>query len=499
MTRKEQIYPAYWPEQCEQDPEYGGRTVPHWHVVEAEAITTRKVLLDARRDGMSVPDISAISPHHRHYGTVLPRLPFEAFDPRHINCFQYLPSMISTRNQMTGSLGRFLHRQYPPEKAEQLIAQYRNELMHTLYQHCMWRANGRRVYVLDQTTFTLLAETPLPPLPASILCMPEHAFYLKLPKRAFEFGVWNNYTGKEDTQSIEGVMISMDNIDPDSDRQRELAYMAVGSGQTVSDRNIAFISLTLGPDAKLDEIRFGDAHSVPNYGSKTMVPVTLVVDNPTDAQGRAGKPNREDDQVVILPKDPNSYANPLLSGAYELGVVIPRVIFGFLLYLQSEHPDIEPVDPAPRRSFKDIRSPKERERAIQNQELRLRGTTRLPILYVGRHLAEEVRLQQQIAEAQWRELCDEPDGGPKTSGRSLDHQIWVRGHWKMQPYGEGRTMRKMIWIRPYVKGPDVAEVMKVRAAKVQRAQASKEGPQVDVIPIPSPKLNRMKVVNGEDT
>lgn len=32
----------------------------------------------------------------------------------------------------------------------------------------------------------------------------------------------------------------------------------------------------------------------------------------------------------------------------------------------------------------------------------------------------------------------------------------VRGHWKNQPYGEGRGLRKRIWIEPYWRGPDGA-------------------------------------------
>lgn len=30
----------------------------------------------------------------------------------------------------------------------------------------------------------------------------------------------------------------------------------------------------------------------------------------------------------------------------------------------------------------------------------------------------------------------------------------VRGHWRLQPYGPQRTLRKAIWIDPYVKGPE---------------------------------------------
>jgi len=30
----------------------------------------------------------------------------------------------------------------------------------------------------------------------------------------------------------------------------------------------------------------------------------------------------------------------------------------------------------------------------------------------------------------------------------------VRGHWRLQPYGPGKSLRKPLWIDPYVKGPE---------------------------------------------
>jgi hypothetical protein len=38
--------------------------------------------------------------------------------------------------------------------------------------------------------------------------------------------------------------------------------------------------------------------------------------------------------------------------------------------------------------------------------------------------------------------------------RQWSHRWVVSGHWRQQPYGPGRTLRKTIWIDPFVKGPD---------------------------------------------
>lgn len=35
----------------------------------------------------------------------------------------------------------------------------------------------------------------------------------------------------------------------------------------------------------------------------------------------------------------------------------------------------------------------------------------------------------------------------------------VRGHWRNQPCGPGLTERKLIWVKPYYKGPDMAEMV----------------------------------------
>lgn len=46
-------------------------------------------------------------------------------------------------------------------------------------------------------------------------------------------------------------------------------------------------------------------------------------------------------------------------------------------------------------------------------------------------------------------------GTPTTSpGRRYDKRFWVAGHWRQQACGPGRTLRKPVWISPFLKGPD---------------------------------------------
>lgn len=40
------------------------------------------------------------------------------------------------------------------------------------------------------------------------------------------------------------------------------------------------------------------------------------------------------------------------------------------------------------------------------------------------------------------------------------HHRWVvKGHWRQQPYGPGRSLRKPVWIRPHIKGPEGAPLL----------------------------------------
>lgn len=47
---------------------------------------------------------------------------------------------------------------------------------------------------------------------------------------------------------------------------------------------------------------------------------------------------------------------------------------------------------------------------------------------------------------------------PAPASASISRQL-VSGHWKHQPHGTGRSLRKLLWIEPYMRGPDYAEVV----------------------------------------
>jgi len=119
---------------------------------------------------------------------------------------------------------------------------------------------------------------------------------------------------------------------------------------------------------------------------------------------------------------------------YGPGMRLMRIVVNTALYLSSSDPDIrsglrgqpddEPLPP----------------HLARKREKQLRHVTELEYVVVGHSVGEY-------------------DPGSGESGRQLDHRVKVRGHWKPQAYGKGRTLRKTIYIDPYWKGPDMAEIV----------------------------------------
>jgi len=72
-----------------------------------------------------------------------------------------------------------------------------------------------------------------------------------------------------------------------------------------------------------------------------------------------------------------------------------------------------------------------------------------------RPVGQRTRRDDQVTVVDLRPLCHEPTD-TDTTGPRLTHRFLVRGHWTHQPYGPNRALRRLIYIEPYVKGPDGA-------------------------------------------
>lgn len=63
-----------------------------------------------------------------------------------------------------------------------------------------------------------------------------------------------------------------------------------------------------------------------------------------------------------------------------------------------------------------------------------------------------------IALRQMRHVTD-PDSESDSRSWSYQHRFVVRGHWKQQPYGPDRALRRTTWVASYIKGPEGAPLM----------------------------------------
>lgn len=123
------------------------------------------------------------------------------------------------------------------------------------------------------------------------------------------------------------------------------------------------------------------------------------------------------------------------------------IVLGFALYLMSEHPRIIPHPiPHQERRGRDARPGKKTRESRPTRPL----GSRLGFIRVGPQ----------------RPRSSEPSRNRE--GARVFSNTWVRGHWRFQAHGQGRSLRKLIWIQPHIRhlGGDTEETP-VRAARIQ--------------------------------
>jgi hypothetical protein len=65
-------------------------------------------------------------------------------------------------------------------------------------------------------------------------------------------------------------------------------------------------------------------------------------------------------------------------------------------------------------------------------------------------------------------LSGQPPLDPDQPGRRYKHRWIVRGHWRNQPHGPERSLRRPTWIPSYVKGPEGADLLETTKINVWR-------------------------------
>lgn len=129
---------------------------------------------------------------------------------------------------------------------------------------------------------------------------------------------------------------------------------------------------------------------------------------------------------------------------YSDGLAFYRIVLNALLYLSSDKAELS-SQKSPRKELenraKDIASRPKRRKLLKE---------------AGRYSALDF---EEIGASVGPIIInvDETDNGQGVNygGKPLV-RFMVRGHWRWQPHGPESQDRKLIWIRPYYKGPDLA-------------------------------------------
>jgi hypothetical protein len=323
---------------------------------------------------------------------------------RHPFGFKMLPQIQQAIHQL---VDRGLMRPGAPPVAE--LVREADLLVSKHYMYAMWRHHGRRTFYLDRGTAALLVETPLPDRgeewAAATLRLPHQAFALALPESRYFVG----FPGDRRPQPVDTLVVAVDSLDDGWPGPRELTVLVASRGSgttaTVDDDNVLFAGVAL------------DATALGALRLRNLGPHAGIGDD------------------------------------------LLRLAIGTCLYLNSEHPRIEPIPPLPAPRLAAATSTAKQRRRQQ----RAARECRLPLVWVGRG---EWDLKESLPAAD-------------ITGRSwrLTLRHVVRGHYRRQVHRPEREGRKVIWVKPYERGADFAEALRVRAGLLQpaRARASANG------------------------
>jgi hypothetical protein len=129
---------------------------------------------------------------------------------------------------------------------------------------------------------------------------------------------------------------------------------------------------------------------------------------------------------------------------YQDGLLFFRILINAILYISSMHAETREVA-SPHEGLdeklKNTKSSLERRDIYREAQ----KSSRLPYILVG----------EGVTEVQSEDVANLGDSFRK----KLSVRFIVRGHWRKQPYGTGRTERRLQFIQPYLKGPEMADLV----------------------------------------
>lgn len=149
-----------------------------------------------------------------------------------------------------------------------------------------------------------------------------------------------------------------------------------------------------------------------------------------------------------------SYNNAFLISSedeqfYTDGLLFYRIIMNAILYIISKNSEF----PLQNSSLKDIKKNIKNAKSFTKKtqlEKELNRMSNLDYFEVG--ISEKPIILK-------RENGCEEQVDYSIIDRKIIRRFMVRGHWRNQRYGAGLTETKLIWIKPYIKGDDLSEII----------------------------------------
>lgn len=133
---------------------------------------------------------------------------------------------------------------------------------------------------------------------------------------------------------------------------------------------------------------------------------------------------------------------------YTDGLHLFRIILNAILYLGSSDPEI-------------VQKLSGREAALDRAK-NIKSSAKSKA--ARKEASRESSLNFALVGESVAPILVTPRSGDKPSSTTADNRtifsrFIVRGHWRNQSYGEGRSKRKIIWIKPHYKGPEISEIV----------------------------------------
>jgi len=134
---------------------------------------------------------------------------------------------------------------------------------------------------------------------------------------------------------------------------------------------------------------------------------------------------------------------------YNEGILFFRILINSLLYLSSN--DIDTIDClSPHATIIHKLNNQRLRREHRQLKKQVQAVSSLNYSLVGSKVGYIIVRKPQL----FSDISD--DSLPQ---RKLAVRFIVRGHWRNQPVGKGKKERRLIWIKPYYKGPEMAELI----------------------------------------